>query len=142
MSKYKAHFRNLFLCSLLVCCATVALAQQNLAYTGGSGDGYGMAELQVHPNPTGLVEALEKAIQLYPNPLRQGETLQLQLKPSAHIRQLTLRDASGKLLFEYRSIQHQHSGPLPLPTEGLPAGIYILQLWSAQASVSRKIVLL
>lgn len=142
MSKYKAHFRNLFLCSLFMCCATLAQAQQNRAYTGGSGDGYAMAELQVHPNPTGLAEALEKAIQLYPNPLRQGEALLLKLDPSARIQQLTLRNSSGTLLFILRPLEGQQSKAVTLPTDQLPAGIYILQLSNTKASIFRKIVVL
>lgn len=136
------HKQILLTLSLFLCSVGLAFAQQNRAYTGGSGDGYSMAEIQVHANPTGLQEALEQAIQLYPNPLQQGEMLVLQMDPSAHIRQIVLRNAAGKLLFEYHPPQHQQSTPLTLPTDRLPAGMYILHLSSERAGVSKKIVLL
>ena len=136
------HKRTFLFVSLFLCSAGLAFAQQNRAYTGGSGDGYSMAEIQVHANPTGLQEVLEQAIQLYPNPLQQGEVLVLQVDPSAHIRQIVLRNAAGRLLFEYNPPQHQQSTPLTIPTDRLPAGMYILHLSGEHAGISKKIVLL
>lgn len=142
MNNPKAIFYPFLLCSFFLFFATLALAQQNRAYTGGSGDGYGMAELQVHSTPTGLAETMEKAIRLYPNPLLQGEVMLLKLEPSAQIKQLTLRNSSGTLLFTIRPPVDQQSKAVTLPTDHLPAGIYIFQLSSTKASISRKIVVL
>lgn len=129
-------------CIFFLCSAGLAVAQQNRAYTGGSGDGYSMAEIQIHSNPTGLEDALEQAIQLYPNPLQEGKALWLEAAPSAHVRQVELRDASGRLLFMHHSLQYAQPLKLNLPTDGLPAGIYLLRLSSPKASIFRKIVLL
>lgn len=69
-------------------------------YRGGSGDGYAMAEIRVHSIPTGVNKALEEAVRLYPNPLKQGDQLVFQAPSSLQIEKIRLIDAQGNLLFE------------------------------------------
>ena len=134
--------RILLFCSFFLCCASFALAQQNRAYTGGSGDGYAMAEIRVHSQPTGLEKSFSQAVQLYPNPLKKGEALFLQVEAGAKIHRIFLRDSSGKLLYEKDIPPHNESLQLSLPTARLPAGIYLLQLSGPDVRISKKIMLL
>ncbi len=137
------NYRFILPCILIFLCSSrLATAQQNRAYNGGSGDGYSMAEIQVHTSPTGLEDALEQAVKLYPNPLQEGKALWLEAAASSQIRQITLLDLSGKLLFENQAPKQEQTLKLKLPTEKLPAGIYLLRLSSPKASISKKIVLL
>lgn len=131
-----------FFFSLFLCSASLALGQQNRAYTGGNGDGYAMAEIRVYETPTGLKEVFTQAIRVYPNPLAKGESLLLQIEPPARVQRLSFRDLSGKLLFERVLPQQEQPFTLSLPTEKLPAGVYLLQFSSPKGSITRKIILL
>lgn len=134
--------RILLFFSFFLCCACLAHAQQNLAYTGDSGDGYAMAEISLHALPTGLDKKIQQAFQLYPNPLKTGEELFLQLEPATGFTRLLLRNASGRLLYEKEIALNEQALPLNIPTAKLPAGIYLLQLSGLNGSSTRKIILL
>lgn len=110
-------------------------------YRGGSGDGYAMAELLVHSQPTAVDKALDQATRLYPNPLKKGEQLILQAAKTTQIDRISLMDSQGNLLFEKKEMMAE-KGPLRIPTSNLPAGIYFLQLESRQSTITKKLILL
>lgn len=124
----------------------LALAQEadaDAPYRGGSGDGYAMAELLVHSQPTAVNKVLEQATRLYPNPLKKGEQLILQTANTVKIDYIRLIDSQGNLLFEkgQKDIAADEA-PLRIPTHRWPAGIYFLQLESRQSTITKKLILL
>lgn len=124
----------------------LALAQEadtEAPYRGGSGDGYAMAELLVHSQPTAVDKALEQATRLYPNPLKIGEQLLLQTPNTVQIDRIRLIDSQGNLLFEKGQKEASpDEAPLRIPTHLWPAGIYFLQLESRQSTITKKLILL
>lgn len=124
----------------------LALAQEadtDAPYRGGSGDGYAMAELLVHSQPTAVDKVLEQATRLYPNPLKKGDQLLLQTANAVEIDRIRLIDSQGNLLFEKRQKDiAAGEAPLRIPTPNWPAGIYFLQLGSRQSTITKKLILL
>jgi hypothetical protein len=84
-----------------------------------------------------FVEVPETAIAettVYPNPVSSGEPLRINLDAGLHA--IALYDLSGRL--KYSATVRGNS---KIPTEGLPAGIYLLEIRSAENIIAcRKVV--
>lgn len=68
--------------------------------------------------------AAAQAFSVYPNPAAQGRGLQVKLAAPATTARYTLRNALGQMIFT-KSFQ---GDAVQVPTDGLPAGTYILSL--------------
>ncbi len=79
--------------------------------------------------------------QCFPNPFQEQLTINLQLTQNVQQAKVVLLDAYG------REVLVQHQGPLSVgrqtiqfDTESLPAGLYWVQIKSAQGAVSKKVI--
>lgn len=142
------HIMKKFSFTLLALLATLSMVraqevEADAPYQGGSGDGYAMAELLVNSQPTALDKALEQATRLYPNPLKKGDQLMLQIPTTVQIDRIRLIDSQGNLLME-KGLKELATAKaiLYIPILNWPAGIYFLELESRQTTITKKLILL
>ncbi len=80
----------------------------------------------------GLVEEVEREFQLYPNPTN-GQAVRLELGSNATI---VVVDVNGRTLLSANA----RAGSAVLPTEGLPAGVYLVHVMQANTTASVRLV--
>jgi hypothetical protein len=78
------------------------------------------------------------AIQLLPNPISSGEVLQLELKGLSGQYLLEIFDLQGRLMLS-KSWENQNI--IQIPTEGLTAGQYLLQITTDQGNFQEKLII-
>jgi subtilisin family serine protease len=84
--------------------------------------------------PTGLEEALEKTISVYPNPAQKG--FSVTLPKGLRVEQLALLDFLGRTVFEYEALPSgEHIYLLPTLTNGS----YLLRIQTNQGLVLKKL---
>lgn len=80
--------------------------------------------------------AQDKKITLYPNPVQKGEAAYINI-PGNENAQLSIFDNTGRLIQEVQSKE----GINQIPVSRLSAGIYVIQLVTADQTVSRKLII-
>ena len=84
---------------------------------------------------TGLREELAASIRLYPNPAREQLYLEWE---QLQVEEILLLDLQGRIL-------SKESNPLPrqaMKLDGIPAGLYLVQLKTQQGIWTEKVVIL
>lgn len=84
-----------------------------------------------------LSKSLSAAYKLYPNPTRQGFTLEYTIEAGAQVRIL---NTLGVMMAEYELPVNETA--LYIPTDNLPAGMYFVQVANSNANVfSQKLII-
>ncbi len=109
-------------------------------YTGGSGDGYAMVEVQNLVSISEIDNVNSSFARAFPNPLQQQQQLHIELSSTLTAPNLSieLHNAVGQLV--YRQFVEQPSQFWSLPLLLLPQGVYSLALKSPQKECILKIV--
>lgn len=79
-------------------------------------------------------------LEIYPQPIANGQPIQLRMKGDRDNVQLTLMDLTGKI---HRSIEtdFSHLAPKTVPTHALESGLYLIRAVHGQESITKKLVI-
>ena len=84
----------------------------------------------------------ENSIKIYPNPAHKQFTVSLDLQPYNVPQSICLINTRGETVYQSALLKEIAGGSrIPVEIPDLPSGLYLLQLWNSQISVSGKLVI-